>query len=109
MDELPTALAHYCSRLWSIGAHSAHTIWDSLADHPQVRNILITALTAYTLYWFIDGVRHYQRQCLPCRGRGTFGSKLSKRLKRPCKCCSGTGIHLTVRKRLLQRLRRHNT
>lgn len=89
-----------------MGARAAASTNDLLADHPPARPILITALAAFLLYWFIDGVRNERRKCVPCKGRGSFTSKLSHRLDRACKCCGGTGRHRTIRKRLAQRLHR---
>lgn len=106
---LSAALWETAVAIGEMSAKAAASTNNLLADHPPARTILITVLAAFLLYWFIDGVWNERRKCLPCKGRGSFTSKLSSRLDRSCKCCGGTGRHPTIRKRLVQRLHRNST
>ena len=106
---LGAALWETAIAIGQAGATAATQTNDALADHPQVRTTLIIAAATITLIWFIDGIWNERRKCIPCKGRGSFTSKLSSRLDRTCKCCSGTGRHPTIRKRLIQQLRRSDT
>lgn len=106
---LRAALWETAVAIGEMGAAAAVNANDLLADHPPARTILLAVLAVFLLCWFIDGVWNERRKCLPCRGRGSFTSRLSSRLDRSCKCCGGTGRHLTVRKRLAQRLHRSST
>lgn len=103
---LSGALWETAAAITEMGARAAANTNDLLADHPPARPLLITALAALLLYWFIDGIWNYQRQCLRCHGLGAFQSRLSKRRKRPCRCCGGTGSHVTLSRRLITHFRR---
>lgn len=83
-------------------AQGATTIWASLDTRWRLI-LVITAFLAF-VYWFYDGVKNWRRKCLPCSGRGSFSSKISKRLDRPCKCCGGAGRHTSIRKRIASRM-----
>jgi hypothetical protein len=89
----------------TVASEAGPPLWQFLSDYPQARLLLCLGIAALALYWFADGVRNWRRKCLWCRGRGSFNSKLSKHLDRPCKCCSGSGRHTTVRRRITNRIR----
>lgn len=113
MDELAAALIDFGALLWALLRATATAIgpaaWHVLVDYPKIRYALIAATALFILWWFIDGVRNWQRDCLRCKARGSFRSKLSKRLKRPCKSCGGAACHTTIRRRLFNRIRRRAT
>lgn len=98
-------------------ATAARTFWTSLEDYPELRSTIVTAavvaVVGFGAYWFYDGVKHWRRKCFWCKGRGTFTSKLSDKLNRPCKCCAdsgaGGGHHITIRKRIATRIRGRRT
>lgn len=109
LDALGDLIWELLKLLWSAITAVTGALKAAIVAYPSFGALLAAAAAAALAYWFADGVRNWRRKCLTCGGKGAFDSKISSHLNRPCPSCDGSpaggGRHVTLRKRLWDRLR----
>lgn len=105
MDGLLDALAAFGALLLQFATVLAGAAWWAITTYPDLRNALIIGITGFGIVWFLHGLI---RQWKPCPKGGRNTSKhLFKGTWSDRDCCSspGSGRHLRVPARIVNRLR----
>ena len=109
MGDLIDGIVAFFTLIWTLVSAIFGVVWWLLETYPKLRVIVIVAAVVLFIYWFADGVKNWRRKCIRCRGKGSFESKLSDKLNRPCDCCAndpgGAGRHPTIRSRIWNRIK----
>lgn len=103
VDTLLDAIRAFGALMWEVVKALGGAAWWAITTYPDLRNALIIGVCGLGTVWFIHGLIRKWKPC-PKGGRNT-SKHLFKGTWSDRSCCGGSGRHLRIPARIVNRLR----